>query len=294
MGSVPGKYRLLVQRELWEHASLWRVPAILFVLVVLANLVFSNMFQFVRYTPEGVQSVVVTGALGSVSSIVFLVFVFLSLFYLLDCLYAERKDRSILFWRSLPVSDTEAVLAKVIIAAVVIPLIIWTTITAAHVTTLVIQGISGAEQAGAFMGVLNLGKYWLNLLLVLFATVLWSMPLMCWFLFCSSWSQRTPLVMSIAIPVAIGLVDRILSLDIGLGTMMWERVPTGLGSGDLAPGSGAEYLLGLAGLGFNTAGEAGISRYGEFLMLPSLWGGLVVSATLITATIWVRRWRDDR
>jgi ABC-2 type transport system permease protein len=293
MSNRPGKYIVLVQRELWEHASLWRVPAILFALVVLANLVFTNMFQFVQYTPEGVQSVVVTGALGSVSSIVFLVFVFLALFYLLDCLFAERKEKSILFWRSLPVSDTEAVLAKVFVAAVVIPLIIWITITAAHVTTLVIQGISGAEQAGAFMGVLNLGKYWLNLLMVLFATVLWCLPLMCWFLFCSSWTHRTPLVMSLAIPVAVSLVDRILSLNIGIGAMMWERIPIGIGSGDLTHGSDLKYLLGLAGLGFNTAGEAGMSRYGTFLLLPSLWGGLLVAAILITATIWVRRWRDD-
>ena len=73
---------MLVRRELWEHTSLWRVPAILYVLVVLANLVLTNMFQFVQMTPDGVQSVVVTGTLGSVSSIVFIVFVFLALFYL--------------------------------------------------------------------------------------------------------------------------------------------------------------------------------------------------------------------
>ncbi len=285
---------MLVQRELWEHVSLWRVPAILFVLVVLANLAFTNLFRFVQYTPDGMQSIVVTGTLGSVSSAVFLVCVFLALFYLLDCLYAERKDRSILFWRSLPVSDTEAVLAKVVVAAVVIPLVIWITIIAAHATTLVIQGIFGAEEAGAFIGVLDLGRYWINLLLVLFATVLWSMPLMCWFLFCSSWSQRTPLVMSLAIPVVIGLVDSILSLDIGLGAMMLERVPIGIGSGALAPGTGLDRLLGLAGMGLNTAGEGGLERYAAFVTLPALWGGLLVSAILIAATIWIRRWRDDQ
>jgi ABC-2 type transport system permease protein len=294
MATQGHKYRLLIQRELWEHVSLWRIPVILFALVVLANLVFTNLFRFVQYSPDDMQSVVLTGTLGSVSSAVFLVFIFLALFYLLDCLYAERKDGSILFWRSLPVSDTEAVLAKLFVATVIIPMIIWITIIAAHITTLVIQGVFGAEEASAFIGILNLGKYWINLLLVLFATVLWCLPLMSWFLFCSSWSQRTPLVMSLAIPVGIGLVDSILSLDIGLGAMMWERVPIGIDSGDFAPGSGLEHLLGLSGIGLNTVGETGLGRYAAFLTLPSLWAGLIVTALLVTATVWIRRWRDDQ
>lgn len=284
---------VLIKRELWEHSSLWRIPAILFVLVVLANLVLPNVLRFAQLGPDEIGGAVVSGALGSVSGAVFLVFVFLSLFYLLDCLYAERKDGSILFWRSLPVSDTETVLTKVAVAALVIPLILWITIVAAHITTLMTQGVFGTARSGEFVGVLDLGMYWLNLLLVLFATVLWSLPLMCWFLFCSSWSQRTPLVMSLAIPIAVGLVDSILSLNIGLGALMWERVPVGIGSGDLSPGSGLEHLLGLSGLGFNTAAQ-GPGRYGAFLALPSLWGGLVVAAALITASIWVRRWRDDQ
>ena len=45
--------------------------------------------------------------------------------YLVDCLYAERKDRSILFWRSLPVSDRDTVLAKFFVATIATPLLVW-------------------------------------------------------------------------------------------------------------------------------------------------------------------------
>src|SRR5206468_10746510 len=45
------------------------------------------------------------------------------IFYCLDALYGERRDRSILFWKSLPVSDVMAVLSKLAIPIVILPLL---------------------------------------------------------------------------------------------------------------------------------------------------------------------------
>ena len=133
------RFATLVMRELWEHHNLWRVPLILLVLVVLANLGFSGAASWLGLAPPEVSSQVVGTTLGSLGSIVFLVFSFLVMFYLVDCLYSERKDKSILFWRSLPVSDTQAVLAKLFVAALVIPAILWANSTISDALSPVIR-----------------------------------------------------------------------------------------------------------------------------------------------------------
>ena len=48
-----------------------------------------------------------------------------AVFYCLDALHGERRDRSILFWKSLPVSDLTTVLSKASIPLVMMPLLIF-------------------------------------------------------------------------------------------------------------------------------------------------------------------------
>ena len=49
--------------------------------------------------------------------------VFVVFFYCLAALFDDRKDRSILFWKSLPISDRDTVLSKLITASLVAPII---------------------------------------------------------------------------------------------------------------------------------------------------------------------------
>ena len=277
---------MLVVRELWEHHNLWRVPLIMLALVVLANLGFSGAASWLGLAPPEVSSKIIGTTLGSVGSIVFFVFSFLVLFYLVDCLYAERKDKSILFWRSLPVSDAQAVLAKLFVAAVVIPVIIWLTIIVSQVFTLTIQSVSGDNKAGLF-SLINLGVYWRNLLLILLLTALWTLPLLTWLLFCSAWSKRTPLVAALSIPVVFMLLDRIFSVGIGLGGLIADRIPFGYSFG----GDGQGFLVGLQGI--TSSHALALSGFLVFFQQPGLWTGLVVAAGFTALTVWTRRWRDD-
>ena len=282
------KFTTLVLREVWEHHNLWRVPLILLLLVVLANFGFSGVASWVGLAPAEVSSQLVGTTLGSLGSIIFLVFSFLVLFYLVDCLYAERKDKSILFWRSLPISDTQAVLAKLFVAAVLIPVIVWLTMVTAQVLTLVIQGGLGSNTISLFTAV-DLAVYWRNLLLVLILTALWTLPILTWFLFCSSWSKRTPFIAALAIPLVIILLDHILSFGIHLGGLIADRIPFGysLGSGD------GGFLIGLHGITTSHAHRLAFSELFVFFRQAELWFGLVVAAGFTAATIWIRRWRDD-
>lgn len=281
------RYVSLVKRELWEHTALFKLPAVFYLIVVLGNIIVGNLFQYVEYAPNNIQQGMFRGAFGTVNSVAFIAFVFLAAFYLLDCLYTERKDRSILFWRSLPVSDTETVLIKLFTAAVVIPAILWLTLISAHITTLILQSVLDTSEANSFLGVLNLGSYWLNLAAVLLITMLWSLPLLSWLMFCSSWSSRTPLLTVIAIPIIVALVDVLLPFDLNLGSHMLSRLPLGFGN----QGGALDPLLGLNALTIAHSSVLSTSIVAVLSRLD-LWLGLVVSAILVILTIQVRRWRD--
>ena len=281
------RYVTLIKRELWEHTSLFKLPAVFYLIVVLGNLIVGNLFQYVEYAPNNIQQGMFRGAFGTVNSAAFIAFVFLAAFYLLDCLYTERKDRSILFWRSLPVSDTETVLIKLFAATVVIPAILWLTLISAHITTLILQSVLDSSEANSFLSVVNLGSYWLNLAAVLLITMLWSLPLLCWLMFCSSWSSRTPLLTAIAIPIIVALVDTLMPFDLNLGSHMLSRLPFGFGN----QGGALDPLLGINALTIAQSSVLSTSIVAVLSRLD-LWLGLLVSAALIALTIQVRRWRD--
>lgn len=281
------RYVILLKRELWEHTSLFKLPAVFYLIVVLGNLAFGNLFRFVEFAPDGLQRGIFRSAFGTVNSVAFIVFVFLAAFYLLDCLYTERKDRSILFWRSLPVSDTQTVLIKLVTAVIIIPLILWITLISAHITILILQSVLGTDEAGSFLGLLSLGHYWINLALVLFVTMLWSLPLLCWLMFCSAWTDRTPLITVIAIPIVFAMVELLLPFELNLGGHMLSRLPFGFGG----QGSGLDQLLGISALGTRTSNGL-LHSAAQALSRADLLFGIVISAILVTLTIQVRRWRD--
>ena len=117
----------LVRREFWEHRALWVAPAVVAALMVLGALFASVKYRAPHADLSGDQGpwngmTLFAVMQGFVSSPLSLVTSIVLLFYLLDCLYAERKDRSILFFKSLPVSDGLTVLSKLLVALVIAPL----------------------------------------------------------------------------------------------------------------------------------------------------------------------------
>jgi ABC-2 type transport system permease protein len=125
------KYAVLVRRELWEHRILWLAPAAVALLIVVLPMFGGNLNIGPSGRPDAttpgvppqMQPFLSTMLLTGLAGVLGVVACIVSLVYLLDCLFAERKDRSILFWKSLPVSDAETVLAKLGLALVVVPLL---------------------------------------------------------------------------------------------------------------------------------------------------------------------------
>ena len=153
-----GHFIALIKRELWEHRSIFVTPIVIGSVVTLGTLtalVFVGEFQQeLNLAIFGAQNVagdterkaVLTGLFIGSSWLFLLGLGVLTVFYALDSLYAERKDKSILFWRSLPVTDAETVISKLLTALVVIPAI------AMLGYWIVLQFIGGLSSLGASGG----------------------------------------------------------------------------------------------------------------------------------------------
>jgi ABC-2 type transport system permease protein len=280
----------LARRELWEHRSLWIAP-----LVVEGLLALCLLFGHADFGEGGAHGLLTPRQRVALFTIVqwvlaqplFLVTSICVGFYLLDCLYAERKDRSILFWKSLPVSDGLTVASKFLVAAVIVPLGV---LALALVSDLVFSAILAMRVPG----VLSWDTLeWLRTALVLLLTVLlgalWYAPIAAALLLLSAWARRSPILWASLIPVVAPIVERV-----GLGThYLWDF--------ERYRAFGIWYQLQL--------GHAHV--FGSFKDLPpvgvvlntfnirgaftdiDLWLGVIAAVAMAYAAARIRRYRDD-
>ena len=124
----------LIRREIWEHPAIWVSPLVIALIVSMLTLTgqvsVSAFGEAVDFAIVGAQNAdevhraaIMTGALTAIASIFAFGAWIVMIFYSLDALYAERKDKSILFWRSLPITDAETVVSKLLTALFVIPVV---------------------------------------------------------------------------------------------------------------------------------------------------------------------------
>ncbi len=314
----------LLRREMWEHKVFRGLPLALLVVVLLVNLLMmsidpfsavsitldsedeatslANLRQTFAALPVIQQSLVVNGTLIVIGMVINAVLMIMAAFYLLDALYADRKDQSILFWKSLPISDTRTVLSKLVIAVVVIPLLVLMTGMAAGLTTLAIQAWSLGQVSGAASVVwerADLVALWGLTALVLVQQAIWFFPVTGWLLLCSAWSMKTPIVVAVVAPMLIIYVDGLLGGRTGVGEAILERLPFGILSVDIDQANGLlRYSSEAGGFRFGLTldgGEVRLNAEAARNLAASIevWGGLLVGAAFVWMAIWLRRWRDD-
>jgi ABC-2 type transport system permease protein len=208
----------LVRREFWEHRALWLCP-----LVVAGLLVLSGMLVHARADADDLarlgpfasnQKVALfTIAQWALSMPLALASGIVLCFYALDCLYAERKDRSILFWKSLPVSDGLTVASKALVAILVVPLGVYLL---AAVTGLAFSAVFTARAAlGYAPAVLSWDALeWVRtqfaLLLMTILGLLWAAPITGYLILVSALSRRSPMVWAFLPPLVGALLERIV------------------------------------------------------------------------------------
>jgi ABC-2 type transport system permease protein len=210
-------------------------------------------------------------------------------FYLIDCLYTERRDRSILFWKSLPVSDAQVVLSKLLVAMIVVPLgaVILAAVMQLFMTFIVWLRFHG-NAIGAVMpdwSMLAWFKAQMGILAVVLAGLLWYAPIAGFLLLMSSWARRNVFLWTVLPPVALVALEgfffhstKVLQF-IGWRFSGYFREVLHVGKGDGGMPRPDELL-------------ARIDLAGFFLQ-AEVWIGLIVAAGLVFAAIRVRRYRDE-
>jgi ABC-2 type transport system permease protein len=288
-------YLWLVRREFWENRAIWLIPAALGALLILAAL-FGGYQVVGAVDLSTVRSVVQAGALDGMIVIVMTFFVVMAIYstwYLLDCLYADRKDRSILFWKSMPISDSVTVASKLGIALILIPLCYFAF---ADLTTLLMAFIISVRAGASIGSSLWRGDLWLEIQALWFylivTTAIWYLPVAGWLLLVSAWAKRAVILWSILPPLALVLAERVfLGTHVIAGQLAARLGLLGYASHafQYAPGA-ANWVM--TEIGHDTiTTPVSVYRFvnaGGFLSSPETWIGAAVGAVLIAAAIQLR------
>jgi|SRR5579871_934276 ABC-2 type transport system permease protein len=267
-----------IRRELMEYRSIYLAPlAIGGVVVVGFVFVLVHLPQTMRTAMTldlSKQQDAVSQPFGAVAGLIMAAAFIVSIYYALDTLYGERRDRTILFWKSLPVSDMTAVLAKTCVLLIILPAVAF-AITV--VTEAIVVGLSSAVLAATGLSV---AKLWALLdpfrsmtgLLYHLVTVhvLWYAPLYAWLMLISAWSRRAPLLWAALPPFAIVIFEQVAFHTKYFANFLLQRVNGGPGGSNMLDPD---------------------AKMTHFMLTPGLWWGLLFAAAFLFVAARLRRYR---
>lgn len=330
------KFKLLLKRELWEHkggffwAPIWAggisllltLMALVLGEVAARRAVASGNMKFEgsvningldlgmltsKMDAKDIQHLSGGIDLSMLTASVWPLFVlgFVAFFYCLGSLYDERKDRSVLFWKSLPVSDRDTVLSKVASALIVAPLLaIGAAIVTMFVFLVIISGfvlLHNGNPMDIIWGPGSPLKVAGNLVACIPVYALWALPTVGWLMLCSAWSKSKPFLWAILLPMFAWIIVawfgmmNVLSLDAGwFGRNIVARslVSVFPGTWYMNPTVSDQISKHVKGPG-DIAAVLDISNSWAVFGTAELWIGALVGAVMIYAAIRLRRWRDD-
>ena len=274
-----------VKRELWENKSIYIAPAIVAGVVLLGALISAGHLPERRRNAMLLDEVRRRAAIELPYNIVAMMLIvtafIVGFFYCLDALYGERRDRSILFWKSLPVSDLTSVLSKASIPLLVLPPIIFGIGLLTQFIMLLISSavLAPSGLAGTTWANFNLLRESVVLFYGLIVIALWHAPIYGWALLISGIARRATFLWAVLPPLAIGIFEKITFNTSYFSSMVKNRL---FGAGDTA---------------FDFQMHRSISvdlaqlTPGKFLATPGLWIGLILAAAFVIAAIRLRRYR---
>jgi ABC-2 type transport system permease protein len=272
-----------VRRELWESRSIYIAP------LAVAPVVIVGFVVAAAYLPARIRAAVSPAQLheaiqqpyDAAAGLLMAVTLIVAVIYSVDALYGERRDRSILFWKSLPVSDATTVLAKASIPIVLLPLIGFVvTVVLQLIMAVISSAILAANglSVAAFWEHLSLGHMSLLLLyhLVCVHGLSWA-PFFGWMLMVSAWARRTPFLWAFLPPLAIAVVEKIAFNTSYFATMLGQRL------------SGTETVISTVPGHMPMDPMTTHVTVGRFLTAPGFWLGLVLTAAFLAAAVRLRR-----
>src|SRR6266702_8961168 len=289
-GSAPGyrpaatrPFYWSVWREVWENRSIYIAPLIVAMVVLFGFLVSTGGLPERRQAvllldPAKARAAIDTPYNVAAIMLIFTAFI-VGVLYCLDALHGERRDRSILFWKSLPVADLTTLLSKATIPLVALPLATFAIIVATQLVMplwtsvlLITHGMSPGSTWTNF----NLFQQSLILLYGLVAIALWHAPIYGWALLVSGWARRATFLWAVVPFLAIRFFEKITFNTSHFAEMLGNR------------------LMGFAPEAFSfnmhsiDSPQLTPLRY---LSTPGLWLGLIFAAAFVVAAVRLRRYR---
>ncbi|RDS86467.1 hypothetical protein [Dyella psychrodurans] len=320
----------LVKREFWEHRGgfFWApvITGVVFLILNLMGIVAGEMFGLhhgitIGYSPHGDNSIAAMiesikanhmQDVGSTLDVVMLsssflisvVFSFVVFFYCLGALYDDRRDRSFLFWKSLPISDSATVISKVITATLAAPVVAVVSGVLTGIAMLLMFAIALSFHGVSVWSLLMLAhpvQVTATLIGSIPMYLIWALPTVGWLMFCSAWAKSKPFLWAVIVPVGVGIViswfNVLGSMDVQ-NTWYWRNVfVRSLFS--VFPGGwfhiAAEHQFGpdAQPTAQNIADFFSLSNSYAALASPNVWIGAVLGLAMLAGAIWFRRWRDD-
>jgi ABC-2 type transport system permease protein len=279
-----------VRRELWENRSIYLAPMIAAGVVLFGFGITALSLPRLRHNALALESTRMRAAIelpydAAAMMIMFTVFI-VGIFYCLDALHGERRDRSILFWKSLPVSDLTSVLSKAIVPLAILPLLTFVIVLATQFIMLLIT--TGALLPSGLAGTTWQLLPWPRLLLILFyglaTSALWEAPIFAWLLLVSSWARRATFLWAVLPWLAISAIEKLAFDTTFFIRMLVHRLTGGFEEGFVVVHYPKDTHVPI------------VDRLTEldplkFLTGPGLWIGLVIAAAFIFAAIRLRRYR---
>lgn len=320
-------YLMLIRREFWEHRSLWIAPLVWagiitvlftwFVFFQMEDLVDADARKFleapsvaeiqglseherqelekVKAVPQAAMQMPLALTYFALSGLIQVFVCVVVFFYLIDCLFTERRDRSILFWKSLPVSDTQVVVSKMLVALVVVPLGVVLLCAAMQ---LLLLGIWSIKWAGTALGELSPDwniLAWLHAQVVegtlMLGALMWYAPIAAYFLLLSAWVRKLVFLWAIVPLISLPLLEWFFTGKHHIAEFIGQRF------------GGFAKLLNLDHPMFTENREgfflpsvhdvySAIDMSGLFTSLES-WIGIAAAAAMVFVTIRIRRYRDE-
>jgi hypothetical protein len=238
--SHPGSARMnrflwLIRREVWEHRAIWVAPAVVLGCVIL--LILTGHVHIKPFSADEMKDVVLSPdqkvtvlmyAYSALSLIVFLVMGVIAFFYAIDALYADRRDRSVLFWKSLPLSDAETVLSKFAVAILVIPLVALAATVATQLLIATGESLkfrdrrrAGGVSCGSrrrCSGGMGVAALWCVTAMV------WYAPFVGYLMLASAWAPRSPFLWAVLPPVALWILEAVVMRSTYVGDFIKDRL----------------------------------------------------------------------
>jgi ABC-2 type transport system permease protein len=285
--AIPAARRMYwsLRRELWEYRSIYIAPVaaagVFLVGFLISTIHLPATMRGITALDPAKQREAIVLPYNMAAGLIMVTALIVGVFYTLDALHGERRDRSILFWKSLPVSDLITVLSKASISVFVVPLIAFSIAVA-------LQFIMLLASTVVLMGSgLNVATLWTQLsfvqmsLLLLYHLVtvhaLWYAPFYGWLLLISGWAKRAAFLWAALPLIAIGIVEKIAFNTSYFAGMLQKRLD-----------AGAEAIIAPGTFPMDPMTHLTPEHY---FSSPGLWIGLAIFAIFVAAAVRLRRYQ---